>query len=41
VYQLINDRVEEVLESYTLADLMDPSWVREGRKIPKRRSGER
>jgi Rrf2 family protein len=41
VYQLINDRVEEVLESYTLADLMDPSWVREGRKIPTRRSGER
>jgi Rrf2 family protein len=29
VYQLINDRVDEVLRSYTLADLLDPSWVRD------------
>jgi Rrf2 family protein len=28
VYGLINDRIAEVLQSYTLADLLDPSWVR-------------
>ena len=27
VYQLINNRVEEILQEYTLADLLDPSWV--------------
>lgn len=29
VYSLINDRISEVLQEYTLADLLDPSWVRE------------
>jgi len=29
VYQLINRGIAEVLEAYTLADLLDPSWVRE------------
>jgi Rrf2 family transcriptional regulator, cysteine metabolism repressor len=28
VYRLINRRVVEVLEEYTLADLLDPSWLR-------------
>lgn len=28
VYRLINSRVVEVLKEYTLADLLDPSWVR-------------
>ena len=28
VYALINDRIAEVLQEYTLADLLDPSWVR-------------
>lgn len=28
VYGLINDRIAEVLQAYTLADLLDPSWVR-------------
>jgi Rrf2 family protein len=28
VYELINRRVVEVLEEYTLADLLDPGWVR-------------
>jgi len=28
VYRLINTRVVEVLEEYTLSDLLDPSWVR-------------
>jgi Rrf2 family protein len=27
VYALINHRIDEVLRSYTLADLLDPSWV--------------
>ena len=27
VYSLINDRISEVLAEYTLADLLDPSWV--------------
>ena len=27
VYSLINDRIAEVLNEYTLADLLDPSWV--------------
>ena len=29
VYALINERISEVLEEYTLADLLDPSWVRQ------------
>jgi Rrf2 family protein len=29
VYALINQRVAEVLEEYTLEDLVDPSWVRD------------
>jgi Rrf2 family protein len=29
VYKLINDRIVEVLEGHTLADLLDPAWVRE------------
>jgi Rrf2 family protein len=28
VYSLINNRVTEVLHAYTLADLLDPAWVR-------------
>ena len=28
LYRLINDRIVEVLQSHTLADLMDPEWVR-------------
>jgi Rrf2 family protein len=28
VYSLINHRVTEVLHTYTLADLLDPGWVR-------------
>ncbi|MGD8395072.1 MAG: Rrf2 family transcriptional regulator [Candidatus Eiseniibacteriota bacterium] len=28
VYALINHRIAEVLHGYTLADLLDPSWVR-------------
>jgi len=28
VYRIINRRVVEVLEEYSLADLLDPSWVR-------------
>ncbi len=28
VYALINERISEVLQEYTLADLLDPSWVR-------------
>ena len=28
VYGLINDRIAEVLQSYTLGDLLDPNWVR-------------
>jgi Rrf2 family protein len=28
VYSIINSRVAEVLHNYTLADLMDPAWVR-------------
>lgn len=27
VYALINERISEVLQEYTLADLLDPSWV--------------
>jgi Rrf2 family protein len=29
VYALMNRRIAEVLAEYTLADLLDPSWVRE------------
>ena len=28
VYSLINRRIADVLREYTLADLLDPSWVR-------------
>jgi Rrf2 family protein len=28
VYRLINDRITDVLQAYTLADLLDPGWVR-------------
>ena len=28
IYRLINDRIVEVLQSHTLADLMDPEWMR-------------
>lgn len=28
VYTLINDRISQVLDEYSLADLLDPSWVR-------------
>jgi Rrf2 family protein len=28
VYKLINHQIAEVLRSYTLADLLDPDWVR-------------
>jgi len=27
VYHLVNDRIVDVLEAYTLADLMDPKWI--------------
>jgi Rrf2 family protein len=27
MYQLINDRILEAVQSHTLADLLDPSWV--------------
>ncbi len=27
VYSLINNRIAEVLSEYTLADLLDPSWI--------------
>ena len=30
VYELINDRITEVLNEYTLANLIDPSWVHDG-----------
>jgi len=30
VYELINDRIAEVLNEYTLADLLDPTWLRRG-----------
>ena len=30
VYSLINQRISEVLHSYTLADLLDPKWVESG-----------
>jgi len=26
IYSLINDRISEVLQGYTLADLLDPEW---------------
>ena len=29
IYSIINDRVSEVLNEYTLADLLNPSWVRD------------
>ena len=29
VYALINERISEVLQEYTLADLLDPSWLRQ------------
>ena len=29
VYALINERIAEVLREYTLADLLDPSWVKD------------
>ncbi len=29
VYALINERISEVLQEYTLEDLLDPSWVRQ------------
>lgn len=32
VYRLINDRIADVLKSYTLADLLNPGWVRSGDK---------
>jgi Rrf2 family protein len=32
VYELINDRIAEVLREYTLADLLDPSWTQLGGK---------
>ena len=28
VYGLINERIVDVLQRYTLADLLDPEWVR-------------
>jgi len=28
VYRLIGDRITDVLQSHTLADLMDPAWMR-------------
>jgi len=36
VYGLINDRIAEVLNEYTLADLLDPSWLKEGGVKPLR-----
>jgi Rrf2 family protein len=36
VYGLINDRITEVLNEYTLADLLDPSWVSEDAAKPLR-----
>jgi Rrf2 family protein len=33
VYTLINNRIAEVLKEYTLADLLDPGWVRNHRDI--------
>ena len=30
VYSLINRQISEVLHSYTLADLLDPTWVETG-----------
>jgi Rrf2 family protein len=41
VYGLINKRIADVLQAYTLADLLDPGWVRtfqegEGIEGPKR-----
>jgi Rrf2 family protein len=29
VYALINQRIADVLDEFTLADLVDPSWIRE------------
>ncbi|TFG37133.1 MAG: Rrf2 family transcriptional regulator [Candidatus Aminicenantes bacterium] len=33
VYALINQRVAGVLDEFTLADLVDPSWVREHKDV--------
>jgi Rrf2 family protein len=33
VYALINERIAEVLREYTLADLLDPSWVRDQHEL--------
>jgi Rrf2 family protein len=39
VYQLISEKIDEVLQSHTLADLLDPDWVhRHG--APYRPQGE-
>lgn len=35
VYTLINSRIAEILQAYTLADLLDPSWVRKHNGGPK------
>jgi len=34
VYELINKRITEVLHEYTLANLLDPSWVHDGELVP-------
>ncbi len=33
VYALINERIAEVLREYTLADLLDPSWLTEQHRV--------
>ena len=33
VYSLINHRIDEILSSYTLADLMDPGWSERVRNL--------
>ena len=33
VYAMINRRVADVLEDFTLEDLVDPSWIREQEEV--------
>jgi Rrf2 family protein len=40
VYRLINDRIAEVLQTYTLADLLDPGWVRSFGKTGALQAGD-
>jgi len=46
VYALLNQRIAQVLDDFTLEDLLDPSWIRDhelelvgGREIPSAKTG--